>query len=438
MLAARFRSCRGYGHTITIDQLLTQRSGLREWNTLGYLEGWGPYNDRRSYTQAEAVELIARQRHLNFVPGTQFMYSNSNYVLLATIVERASGKSLRSFLREQFFGPLGMRNTDLRDDHRRLIPNRSYAYRTADGQLMRFMPNNDVHGLGGLLTTPHDLLIWTNAIDTGKLGTFISTELEREAVGPDGKPSGYARGLWIGKYKGLREISHGGSTAGYETTQLLYPERHVAVALQCNALEANTNKLAHAIADALLGLAPEPVIAPAKATPIGASQLRKYVGRFISSADGSVIEVAVKDGSLMIRDRPAKAIGPKKFLVGGQVLVTFRDLDSADVDLGGGKTLVIRRAPGAGMPELARLKSFEGTYRSDEIDARYRASVKDGAVMLELLGGPDFKLKLQPTGADTFENDGDVYRFVHDKRGQVTGLSITAAGVNELVLTRKQ
>ena len=69
------------------------------------------------------LDLMRRQKSLNFAPGDEFLYSNTGYALLSIVVKRASGKSLRDFAAERIFTPLGMTNTEFRDDHRRVVPN---------------------------------------------------------------------------------------------------------------------------------------------------------------------------------------------------------------------------------------------------------------------------------------------------------------------------
>jgi CubicO group peptidase (beta-lactamase class C family) len=114
-----------FGAPITLRQLLHHTSGLRDYFTLLAVAGWpsdGPL------TEKGFLDLVARQKSLNFSPGDEFLYSNTGYALLSIVVHRASGETLRDFARERIFDPLGMWSTEFRDDHTQLIPRRALGY----------------------------------------------------------------------------------------------------------------------------------------------------------------------------------------------------------------------------------------------------------------------------------------------------------------------
>src|SRR4029077_1331319 len=114
-----------YGEKISVLQLLNHTSGLRDYLTLMQLAG---IHTDSVTTDADALALITRQRALNFAPGSDWLYSNTGFFLLSTIVQRASGKTLRGFAAENIFAPLEMIHTQYRDSHASLIANRAMAY----------------------------------------------------------------------------------------------------------------------------------------------------------------------------------------------------------------------------------------------------------------------------------------------------------------------
>src|SRR3954471_12570553 len=111
-----------FGSTITLRHLLHHTSGLRDYFTLLAVTGW-PSDGL--LTDDQFLALVQRQKSLNFAPGDEFLYSNTGYALLSMVVKRASGKTLRDFAAERIFKPLGMTNTEFRDDHTSLIPRRA-------------------------------------------------------------------------------------------------------------------------------------------------------------------------------------------------------------------------------------------------------------------------------------------------------------------------
>jgi CubicO group peptidase (beta-lactamase class C family) len=122
--------------------------------------------------------IILAQKKLNNVPGAEFIYSNSNYNLLAIIVQRVSGQSLAEFTEQNIFVPAGMTNTEWRDNRNRIVKDRAIAYRLTENGYETLMPNEDAYGNGGLLTTTEDLLKWNDFYLSGSSkNPVISIEL---------------------------------------------------------------------------------------------------------------------------------------------------------------------------------------------------------------------------------------------------------------------
>ncbi|HVF05653.1 MAG TPA: serine hydrolase domain-containing protein, partial [Frankiaceae bacterium] len=118
-----------YEKRVTVRHLLTHTSGLRDYLTLWYLAG---IDDADFTTDDEALEIITRQKVLNFLPGEQYLYSNSGFFLASVLVERVSGKSLARFAEENIFRPLGMRHTRFANDHTAIVPGRATGYARRD------------------------------------------------------------------------------------------------------------------------------------------------------------------------------------------------------------------------------------------------------------------------------------------------------------------
>jgi CubicO group peptidase (beta-lactamase class C family) len=300
------------------------------------------------HTHAHVVDILSRQQSLNFTPGTRYSYSNSGYNLAAVIVSRVSGMSFAEFSRERIFEPLGMTSTSWRDDYTRLVPGRAVAYSGGrgggpgrgargggaagrGGQTFRInMPYENVHGNGGLLTTVGDLLRWNENFVTPTLGDEAFVR-QQQTVGrfSDGQAHTYAFGLRMQPYKGLPEVSHSGSTAGYRAFLTRYPDQHLSVAVLCNVTTANPTALAHSVADLYLGdaLVPDaPRAAPLPATQgprVGlerddayqpsADDLADFVGTYTSDEIETAVTVAVENGQLVIERRPDRTLVLRPF-----------------------------------------------------------------------------------------------------------------------------
>ena len=148
-----------YGAPLTIRHMLNHTSGLRDWGSVAAIAGWP--RTTRVHTHAHVLDIVSRQRALNFPSGTRYSYSNTGYNLAAIIVSRVSGQSFAEFTRARIFAPLGMTRTSWRDDYTRIVKDRAIAYSDWSGGFSTEMPFENVHGNGGLLTTVGDLLRWT-------------------------------------------------------------------------------------------------------------------------------------------------------------------------------------------------------------------------------------------------------------------------------------
>ena len=250
-----------YGAPLTIRHMLNHTSGLRDWGSVADIAGWP--RGTRVHTHAHVLDIVSRQRSLNFPSGTRYSYSNTGYNLAAIIVARVSGQPFAEFTRKRIFVPLGMARTSWRDDYTRIVKDRAIAYSDGAGGFTTEMPFENVHGNGGLLTTVADLLLWTRNFSQPIVGdaAFVKEEQEPGRFN-DGRQHDYALGLRIGTYQGIREVSHSGATAGYRAWLSEYPDRQLAVAVLCNVSSGNATQYAHAVADAYLGIAKPAVTAP--------------------------------------------------------------------------------------------------------------------------------------------------------------------------------
>jgi CubicO group peptidase (beta-lactamase class C family) len=331
-----------YGAPLTIRHMLMHMSGLRDWGAVAAIGGWP--RTSRVYTHAHVLDIISRQKVLNFPPGDRYSYSNSGYNLAAMIVTRVSGHPFARFSEERLFTPLGMTHTSWRDDFTRVVKGRAIAYQDQRGPISQNMPFENVHGNGGLLTTVGDLLRWNENFVTPVVGDaeFLRIQQEPGAFN-SGKPGTYALGLQVGRYKGVREVGHSGSTAGYRAHLARYPDQHVSVAVLCNASSAAATQFAHAIADLYLGPAiqgpaddnPGPRREPPAPTfKPSAAELAGFAGTYTSDEAETVFTLDVEQDLLVLKRRP-------------DTRITLRPTAADTFSAGGLGTIRFHRAGGA-------------------------------------------------------------------------------------------
>ncbi len=381
-------------HPVTIRHLLTHTGGLREGFGLVGLAGQSQSN--------EAMErMLARQHGVNTPAGTEFVYNNGAYNLLATIVTRVSGQSLRDFAEANIFRPLAMSHSQFRDDPARLTANRAAGY-TVDERGVHANPEAVVVDNSGLYTTPHDLLLWENNFDNPRVGTpELLAEMQKPAVLNSGKPTQYGFGLFLLNYRGPRTVEHSGGGSGISSHLVRYPDQKLAIALQCNSDAINPNDLTNKIADLYMAEVLAPV-SPAQPTSVRAT----LSAADLSSAAGLYRDVSDKDPSdLRVSVREGKWIGRSSFRNGSDF-----DLDPVDARHARGPAGVrmfefIPAAAGHPRAVAAELRSFGGQYWSDELQAACTVLARDSGLMLQLPG--QVPSPLQPYEKDAFLGPGN-------------------------------
>jgi CubicO group peptidase (beta-lactamase class C family) len=330
-----------YGKTITIRHLIHHTSGLRD-----YLELMGMAGMRVAdvHSSGEVLDLIARQRELNFAPASEHLYSNTGYFLISVITERVTGKSLRDYADEKIFRPLGMGHTHFHDDRTMIVPGRvtSYSPRREGGYSVADWANFEQVGSGGLHSSVDDLLRWDQNFYQNKLAAAdLLPTLHTRGVLVNGDTIAYAFGLQLGEYRGLRTVRHGGSSMGFRTHLLRFPDQRFSAVVLCNLGTADPATLAERISDIYLA---ERLRAPARVAAVPRAEARNeskppaptvdllggYVGRYHAPELGVDYTLTLEGNALRLR-RPAAAemtlapLGPDSYRAGSWIVRFSRD-----------------------------------------------------------------------------------------------------------------
>lgn len=408
-----------YDATITIQHLLNHISGLKDWGTIGGLSGWP--RTTRVYTQDLALQIMCRQKSLNFTPGNEYSYSNSNYSLLVTIVERVSKQSLAQFTHARFFEPLGMTNTQWRDNFREVICNRAIAYSKSGNAYMQNMPFENVHGHGGLLTTTGDLLKWNSLLETHQIGgdQVYHWRIQKGKLN-NGQQISYAGGVSVNSFNGFTEISHSGATAGYRTWLAYYPQKKLTIILLSNDANSGIVSSGNEIAKLFLGQTAVQQ-KERKSITLSEAEAKRFTGTYRSIRNFDVFGIEYKDGKIISNGRILNA--------------SHRDtlyLDNLTWIAGKAGVIVLKNSQDTSSyrrvnpPDLnpTSLKTLNGNYHSVEADVTFTVEVKNGEVWIH--NRPHLPIKLTPSFNDGFFFDGfELYEFKRDKKGNVTGFEVS-------------
>jgi len=441
-----------YGTPITLRHLLHHTSGLRDYNALLELAGFR--GDSDCPTVEEALDVICRQKKLNYAPGAEYSYTNSGYFLLSQIVERVSGQSLNAFAQEHIFKPLGMSHTLFQDDHTQIIRNRASGYDPAGGGFQLDMSNWDETGDGNVYTSVEDLFLWDQAFYTNALGKDVMDMLHTTGTLTSGKKIDYAFGLVVTGYKGLKVVEHGGAWAGFRAAIVRFPDEHFSVICLANLGSMDPSGLAFKVADLYLAeKLKEPGKNPeqkAEAIVVPENELAKVVGNYQERRFGEWLEIILKEGKLLAGPfRGGRMIalvptGPGVFEVRpGQTAIKLEFSSAAAgkparikiVPPGGEEALYEKAAPLTPLtPDL--LASYAGTYVSSELlGARYGISLEKDKIVVKTRTVP--RAELKPVAPDKFTEQGlgINIEFQRGRDGKVAGfkLGVGRAGGIEFI-----
>ncbi len=427
-----------FGTPVTIRQLIHHVSGLRDqWDLLG-LAGWRYSLDL--ITDDDVLSLISRQRGLNFPPGSRYMYSNTGYTLLAQIVKRVSGQSLREFTTSHIFEPLGMKNTHFRDDHAEIVKNIADGYSPARDSFELSVTNFDTVGATSLMTTVEDLALWDENFYNPKVGgpALIQQLLERGKLN-NGQQLDYAFGLVVAPYRGLATVGHGGADAGYRSDIVRFPDQHFGVACLCNLARANPSDLTRKVAEIYLAKEMKPAeTAPAaeeKGVPLTPEQLNGKAGTYLDLESNDTFRIIAKEDKLRISwgwegdGTELKAVGENHFrLSSAPVEFTFESGKLLFKE-GVADPRVFTSVP-AFTPSASQLNEYAGFYSSEEIDPLYTFKVEqDKLVLHRLKHEPD---ELHPVTRDFFAGPIGNIRFTRDAKGKISGFVLSTGRIKNM------
>src|SRR5271166_3590497 len=237
------------GHRITLDHLMHNTSGIRDMLEIMRLGGVDLGQPCRA---EDLLACVCRQLGLNFPPGTRYLYSNSNFMLLGRIVEQVSGESLAAFLDRRIFAPLGMTMTRHTPVTTELVPGLATGYFPAPGGWRRALHNFPLHGEGGLVSSVEDLALWHAQFGLPQFHhDALATELTAMTPFVNGSPNTYARGLRIKSWRGMSTVGHDGLWPGFKTSFVRVPQHQVAVICISNDAAADPLDLAFQVVDAM-------------------------------------------------------------------------------------------------------------------------------------------------------------------------------------------
>ncbi len=444
-----------YSSPITVRHLAYHTSGIRDYSSIWYLQGTSYYEHM---TADETYELIKKQSALNFKPGEEYSYSNSGYFLMAEIVEKQSGKSLKEFAQENIFEPLGMYNTTYLDDNRDLIRNRAFGYdKKLNGEgFNNLIRRFELVGSGGVYSTVEDLYLWDQNFYDNQLGTKgqkLINKMQEEGSLIDGSLTGRSFGLVNSTYNGLKTISHSGSHGGFKAQLLRSPEQDFSTIVLANRSDTDMQSKSYSIADLFLKDIYQNVdtnklaLSDTQSINISPEKMDALTGHYLDIKNGNVRKVINRNGTLYyyrressqdrleaIKEYELKMVDQErptelKFrTVNGNMVMSYysdkihrADMHRFDLDV----------------YTESELEQFEGKYYGADIDRTYELKVHNHQLKIYIDGKQ--LSEVSSLSSDVFHDSSlGVLFFDRDIKNQVVRFKLNSPRVRGLIFEKVQ
>ncbi len=433
-----------YGDTIRIKHLLNHTSGIRNHNVLLDLIGFDL--EHQGYTNEMIQELMFRQKGVNNRPGAKMLYSNTNYVLLALLVERISGLQLYEFARNELFSPLGMKQSFYRNDLREIIKNRAYPYYKEEGVYKYPRSLTLCVGAGGMLSTIYDFSLWSQVfLNPQHRFSYLKDFITFQDTLNNGERMPHARGMFVSPYKGYTTYNHSGRDVGMRSQFICVPDLNLGIIVSTNTEHINAVDISYQILDLYIDK-PEVKENENVKNTYEVQKLEKFVGTFQELNSDLKMNVFIENDTL----KAVSSFGSEAVPLVSKGINTFCRTDNSSVtytfplsksseadllvDFGGAifyfERIQLTKNPNNNLPQ------YTGSYFSEELDVTYHLTVSDHQLVLSYPNNENIVLR---EGQENVfgANRRTKYSFVKNEKGEVTSFKVAAEGTVKDILFEK-
>ena len=200
----------------------------------------------------EELALLKKYSQLNFEPGTEYMYSNGGYSLLAAVIEAASGQDFEDFFRQRVFEPLALQ-ANVKDSNGKIIRNRARGYKPTEAGF-RDVLSESVPGASNFYFNMNDMLRWMKLFlqNNSAYSPQFSKMMQPSFMLATGDTLPYSFGLNVKDYKGVKRVYHSGGTQGSASYMLLFPGHDLGITVLTNNEQISVAKTIYHLAESIL------------------------------------------------------------------------------------------------------------------------------------------------------------------------------------------
>lgn len=426
-----------FEYTVTLRHLLTHTSGYREAYTMSNLAGRLIGVDRLS--REECLEVVRKQPNLEFIPGSQWTYNSTAWVILAEILEKITDQPADEWVENNILKPLGMNDTQIESYVGEVIINsaESYSYDAEQGYINK-ESNRAIFGAAEVYSSIPDLVKWINNYRTAVIGGKAVNDLFLDPfILNDESNSEYALGIGNSSYRGLKRYRHTGGHEAFATQLSYYPNYDLGIITVSNFGGKgwlSTTKIAELLLEEKM--TSQEVIEHPK-VEVEKEKIEQFTGLYLNTNLNGTINLTIENDTLTINNRekliPAS---PNTFwLNGGNDLVKIENLSNGKTEFTGVRGSTFTKVD-KWKPNESELTSFEGDYWSDELETIYHLVFKDEKLTIKHRWLGD--IQLEPISKDFFKTDWGYYvKFIRNKEGEIEKLSINSGRTLNVVFNRK-
>lgn len=434
---------------ITIRHLLTHSSGLRDYIVILMAAG-NPLDT--SFDNQKALSSLSKQKALVVPPGSTYRFSQSNYTLLAMIIERVSKRTFPDYMREQIFQPAGMSNSLIYNNPNAIVEERASAYNGQSPNYERILSDHFLaNGSSRVLTSINDFVKWNKFLNEQRFGNeSLMSKLSRVTHLNNGREMTYRFGLEAGPFAGHNMIAHNGYSFGFNAMYLNFPDEEMSIVTMSNNMNISAPGKAYDLAEAIL----PPIQSEAMASHTGSTRkivklsnkkLSAFASDYFSLNNGYLRRVHVQNDTLRLEvnanvTSTLVPISKNEFTI----LNAQSDVNIAFEKISEGYQMIVSiddREPAIYNSyhkadySVAELAQFKGDFFSKELGVSYRIGI-DGKSLSTYVGDRqlvDYVFAMRDNF--TSEHDGFI-TFRRDRNGEITSFVLSDYSLGSIIFTK--
>ncbi len=435
---------KGFNHQVTIRHLLHHTSGIRSTPELFGLAGW---RDGDAITTDDDYRYLCKQTHLNFEPDSEFMYSNSGYILLAKIIETVTQQNFNEWMKENIFIPLNMTSTFVDESNSNSNANIATPYMMVGEQQYIVGENSSLDiGASNIYSSVQDLTVWMqNFYKPSQQWAKAFSLLKTTDTLINGTANNYAYGVFVDEFFGNKRVQHTGGVPGYLTSAMCYPEEELTIVLLTNFTSPQVNHQNIRLTQLFLKNKqhkPKPSKQkPLKPTALKLDLVKNYSGDYWNDKDNYARKIYFKNDTLWYQrtngsKSPLIPIDEHKFQMGGIkgaiITVKFNDDNQKKMIVRDGNNLPATFVQYDSTPATKKqLQEYVGSFYSPELETTYLISLINGNLIGYHHRHGEFYIELLKKNVTSWSGMAFA-KYKRNINGKIIGISVSLNRINDM------